>query len=501
MRVILFALLLFLTPVSVTQAYIITSDTLDAPVYMENSWAGYSSNYANNYGLTFNDRVVTGVKGFYISACAVAYPTPTMTAYWANETDDVVLATTTVSLPLCSSYASTTNNYADYAFADFSHVAGGVRVGSDLTDRYVLTVRGSSYNHQVYYELNDLPASGDWNDYSGPIWAACTGWSDDQYVCNDGVTRHVGYALDTEAGFVVGEGYEWDPNFHSDTRFIDASFQSPQNNIVNFSSTYYLNVDEYNNETRPDVLNVWIFDDDGMQIHTQRKIILPISTGTSTRAFDINYNFPDGTYTAQVNFWNMQTNYFTQKHTQVTVEFVISNDDVVSSQVIQISDSETLPEASANSLLGQCGLDNLTACLVAPFLFLFQPSPDTVDNFLDTIQSTDNLMIGNAITAFNNVTSVKDATPDGNQLVYRLQIAEAGVDVEMLSINTITQLFGDSAPMFRGIMILVIWLGFFSMMISSVWSRFTPGDSYDFVPDATGTGAKRARDNTYVSHR
>lgn len=285
------------------------------------------------------------------------------------------------------------------------------------------------------------------------------------------------------------------------TRFLDGSLTGTSKSAVTLHADYFLQLSEFAPNTRPDVLNVMVVEEDTFtNVLTQQSFIYPLNQGTSTKSLLLNNVFDKNkTYLVYVNFWNLFNNNIAQNQTQLTLRLYFDINENVFFDILAIDDAYLLPTDGSLLDLGSCSFSDLSACITAPLAYLFIPSSDSVSSLLSTIQNSDNPLLQSAVTSFNNIIGLQNATPDGNQLAYRLQIAEAGIDVEMVSINTITQLFGDSQPMFRGIMILVIWLSFFSMIISSVWNRFSPGDAYDFVPDADGTGAKRQRNSGYIN--
>jgi hypothetical protein len=53
-------------------------------------------------------------------------------------------------------------------------------------------------------------------------------------------------------------------------------------------------------------------------------------------------------------------------------------------------------------------------------------------------------------------------------LSYSLVIEDANIDVEMFSVAQMEYLMGDTKPVFRSLALLVLLLGFFTMVITSV---------------------------------
>jgi hypothetical protein len=190
-------------------------------------------------------------------------------------------------------------------------------------------------------------------------------------------------------------------------------------------------------------------------------------------------NLPNGTYAIEVRFSNQAQRLAGEERPLPNKfwigEYEVEDGVVTSSQVDPIYTGLPDPDRYQN-----CGLTDLAGCLINAGLFLFVPESGVIGTAFNTISQADNPLIDSAVQSFETVTGVQDAESTGDPWAYTLSIDTIGLEVEMLSADTVTPLFGDTLPLFRMLMVTAMWFGFIGMIIHTVWRRIGEGDdSFD----------------------
>jgi len=269
------------------------------------------------------------------------------------------------------------------------------------------------------------------------------------------------------------------------TRFTDLTWnQHNGTSTVRFKAHYYIDPAELSESIpsrKADEIRVCVVGDNlsVTQICWVNEIQTSEIPGEGERWVDSS-SLVDGNYTARVTFWNREASFkFTLQepyvtpfsYTDIYLDFTLLNGVVTYASQPEISNYLNDEELSDDAILENCGLSDLSACITEPLKYLFLPSKGMINSLMGSLLTSESPLVQTALMTFTQITDAKNSQTPVNTLEYRFQIAEAGIDVEMVSINTLTQLFGDSLPIFRNIMIIALWFGFLSMLLTTTWSR------------------------------
>jgi hypothetical protein len=471
MPVIILALVFFFTPVGVSYADTVfsnnpknevinvdfTCDTLINPS-CRNEQPYVSLVPIGQQALSY-DRIQVKLSGVSV--------TPRIAIYRYQSNDDVYSCSDSSCIDDDTLIQGENNSWTDQGDGIYQMIFT-TPVNSTVAGEYIRMILdpNTPYQNFGYYQgqngqirngLNQLEDS-----FGGPSILLCDG------VCNDFPTPFGGT-------FDIAQS-----NGTYETRFIDTTITGQKVGSVNdvtFDTQYFTDPDDWSDAfDRPDIIFYYLYDNDNFT-SSKQDLILPLPSIPATSTSQLTFNeIPNGDYFVDLSFHNFNTASIVVPRSNMTYSFTVNNGNITNPTLISLSDGTTpLEQFSGTNIpsLSDCGFTNLSACLVAPLYYLFVPSSDSITNTFDGILNSDNPLVANATQAFNQVTSADEYNPNAT-LEYRLQIAQAGIDVEMFSVNTMTQLMGDSKPIFRAIMTWVLWMGLIGMIIRSIWSRFNP---------------------------
>jgi len=162
--------------------------------------------------------------------------------------------------------------------------------------------------------------------------------------------------------YLVPDGYTFN------TRFESASATGTASSTV-FTVGYYLDLNEYNQQNRPDTIMVTITSENSTQEGLVKKLILLLSTGSATTTITYNgsTSLPDGNYTGWVNFYNFTSGWITFGQANITVNFTISGGLVTTYSIVNMTDGLT-PFISSNSICQEAGAFS-SICAIAQFFY------------------------------------------------------------------------------------------------------------------------------------
>lgn len=167
-------------------------------------------------------------------------------------------------------------------------------------------------------------------------------------------------------------------NLDYDTRFTDGVVSGSSSTTLQIKATYFLKLSEYTNLSRPDTVFVHVVNDQDPNFEKKQKVILPLADGSASTTILFDETYPDGSYGAQLMFYNINSQTFVWGRGSIFVNFTVSGGAVTSSAVVVQSDA-----VDYNQFLAEqpCGLTAISGCIVNAFSFIFVPSDASLDNF------------------------------------------------------------------------------------------------------------------------
>lgn len=264
------------------------------------------------------------------------------------------------------------------------------------------------------------------------------------------------------------------------TRFLDVDI-SGASTTVQADIDYYLDTTEFTANNRPDAILVNVIQNDFFEgsgsLLTQYKMILPLELGDATTTILFDYDFPDGTYTAYFNFWNINNNSFTFDETSINAQFVVYDGAVTAHTVLDVYDNIT----GTNTPTAQtCGLTKLNVCIINAFQYLFVPNSVNLQAmyiFQDTLSQKFPFSL-----AFEIQDAIQSIEPDGTGAfpTYTMDIPIMGGEFVILSQDSIDLFIDDSTRLLiRSLILYVSWLGFAVMVFFTLANIFRSVTSPD----------------------
>lgn len=309
-----------------------------------------SSSYLSKKALAF----------FCLSVASVVFFLPTLVfgaVPLSIVVDDISSSTSLFLIPDLPPSAPCTYSFGVGVYPDFPFPVG--LGGTCNTNDWI--IGDNSVRLNVF---QDPLVSG--NDYVGYITASST----DYYVEFhwDGSLVDFPVVVPTYSP-IVSDVYE--------TRFLGATLTASSTLSVDID--YFIDTSDFSSQyNRPDIVMVSVSNLDSTQIDLKKKLILPLTNGTSSVLIDLDVPLPDGAYTAQVNFYNLFSDTFVLNRSYLTINFTILS-GALSSQSLVDSNNAIFPISAVDF---ECGLGNLSGCISTSFAFLFIPSENSVADFL-----------------------------------------------------------------------------------------------------------------------
>jgi hypothetical protein len=268
------------------------------------------------------------------------------------------------------------------------------------------------------------------------------------------------------------------------THFISASTTNVNvgNNVndVKFDVVYYVDPAERNTSlaTRnPTLVSVTLGQTGNSGVATIGNYMSSSTgTGTASITFPDSSLANDGYYTALVKFSSIACAIDTSKcpFPEVYLYFDFRIVNHVVTNVTQV-ENYNLTQPLVTSEQQTCSLSNFTGCIVNAMMYLFVPSNSAISAFKDSIVSSDFPLLAVAYDAYSNFQHAPDATPtvdSGSGLSVNLTVPQAGIDVPMFSVALLSSGLGDARPIFRGIALIALYLGFLYMIWNTVSGIF-----------------------------
>lgn len=253
------------------------------------------------------------------------------------------------------------------------------------------------------------------------------------------------------------------------TRFIDAipTFTAFAGS---FDVSYFLELTEYTNLNRPDTVDITTYNSAGTPelTATVRQLILPLNDGTSTSTITLSVGGA-GIFTSTFRFFNINSQTFTFQRANIVVQFEIDGSgDLVDYDIVDNSDG-TIPIANLTTYTPvPCGITAIDGCIQNALAFLFIPQPSSYDKITSLFSESTFPFVANVYTAYASFEEGLENPDSPEVLSYSLSIPEAGIDVEMFSVAQIEYLMGDTKPVFRSLVLLVLIVGFLTMLITTI---------------------------------
>jgi hypothetical protein len=178
----------------------------------------------------------------------------------------------------------------------------------------------------------------------------------------------------------------------------------------------------------------------------------------------------NGTFDVAIRFANFASagsGVYPFEKSYLVYRIIFANNVITSVSVVE--NYNGIPKVEDSIYLSECSLNNFVGCLVNAGLYLFDPPQAELDSAMSAITNSDLPFIAAAYDAFSEIQDAVD-NPSANNpaFAYNFQVAEAGIDVEMFSASTMTQLMGDAKPIFRVIALIALYIGFLAMLFSTI---------------------------------
>ena len=259
------------------------------------------------------------------------------------------------------------------------------------------------------------------------------------------------------------------------TRFLSTT-ATGTNQSLNFNVTYFLNLLEFSSYNRPDTIFIDVYNSANDRVADKKQLILPLTQGNSTSTIQLlkslnfvsNSNLQDGVYSYLITFWSFNNNNFTFKETNIKGVFIINANNIISNTVAQVSNGLSLLQDKSLFTYQDCSLSSFTGCLINAGAFLLVPSPNSFKRITDLFSKDTFPFVNNVYKSYQALKSPINNPGSPDILSYHLQIPQANINVEMFSVSTIENLMGDTKTVFRNLSLLVLLIGFFTMIILTI---------------------------------
>jgi len=186
-----------------------------------------------------------------------------------------------------------------------------------------------------------------------------------------------------------------------ETRFT-GGVVSGASTSLQFDIDYFLDTNEFTASNRPDAININVLANGFLndnQVDNVKSLILPLTTGTSTKTLISSHNYVDGDYIAFVNFFNLNNDSLTFTNSNIVIDFTVFNGVVTVSNVQSITDGSNI----SGNVYQDCGITNIYGCFVNGLTYAFTPQPNSLDRFTGLYENIETK------PPFGYVTGILDA--------------------------------------------------------------------------------------------
>jgi len=281
----------------------------------------------------------------------------------------------------------------------------------------------------------------------------------------------------------------------TNTRFLTAT-GTATSGYPTFNITYFLDMDEISTTTPalfPQNIRVrsyQLYSTSTTVYESASHTITPLTQGQHSYIYESLVFHPDGTYTALVDFTNTYALFGgTQPfpRSQMDVNFTIAGGIVTEFSVVAVDTTKPSFFTNRKNLYRECSLTALDGCFVNAALFLVTPSEDSFVSLTTLISDSPVPFVSEAYAYYEAVESAL-GTPQSasTTLTYTLKIPDAGIDVVMFSAEMLTQNLGPAGPYMRGIALVVLYMGFLAMIITTIMSKISVSTTTDTYTDRYG---------------
>jgi len=255
------------------------------------------------------------------------------------------------------------------------------------------------------------------------------------------------------------------------TRTITATDQPNAFSNVTFGINWFIDTSEFdlNNPNRYiQLIKIGLAFNGATTPTYQGYDITPITSGfgTTTQTYS---SLADGKYDAVFLFSNYPA-IFNTAYQPFSRSYIYSTFTVANGVVTILDTSFTDGRTPIKAELKPCTPLDVGACLVVAFTSLFVPHESAVRDMVSIVSSSDLPFVQAFYTAFtlNQGYASGETGSVSSSTILTLNIPQADINVPMVSVGAMTSLMGSTAPVFRGIATIALWLGFLAMIIKMV---------------------------------
>jgi len=267
------------------------------------------------------------------------------------------------------------------------------------------------------------------------------------------------------------------PTFNEtyNTQFLNATVSFSTSTKPSFLVNYYIDTDDFIGiNDRPDTVTVTISSATSTQVDLVKKLILPLSTGTSSTTLNSDVLLPDGTYTASIVFFNLFSSDFVFTRSNLTLNFTVSGGSITS-QTIVSAQNGIWPSSTVTF---DCSIFNPWECIKNLIYYLFvippgsqtaltwysQGSSSVASSFLDS--GTD------LITTSLSMGETSTTTAESLNMSLTIPIGNATITLPIISFTEVDEKMGNADEIFRLVSLatLVIFaLGVYIGNVQRAW--------------------------------
>jgi len=271
----------------------------------------------------------------------------------------------------------------------------------------------------------------------------------------------------------------YNPGEYTNTRLTNVSrsavSRSATTGVVTFNVGYYIDTTEWTyTYERPETILVNISDSSVTQADSIAKYILPLSTGFATSTL-VSATLADGTYTAQINFWNKEAETPVFNSSYITLNFTLSGGVITSSSVV---DSQLAIYPSQNAQQ-PCSVTRIDGCITNAFSYLFVPSQPALDIYNSALEELPSRFPFSyfyaVVDSLQGLSTISSSTAPVQFSIDLTDSVVVGQSIDILSTSTVDRYLGTTArEIFRTIMSYMIWILFATLIFFKVRVLFNP---------------------------
>jgi hypothetical protein len=264
-------------------------------------------------------------------------------------------------------------------------------------------------------------------------------------------------------------------NLSHNTRFLTFTATTTTPSLLTLNTQYFIDsaeIDTNNSAFYPQYIKVTVANATSSQIITSVSNLTTLTNGSQTTPITLASSLPDGTYELLFTFSNTLYTIGNGSppfpNAQMYGLVTILGGEVTEYAVTAL---DTTNLGSVITLERGCSLSDLPGCALSIATRLFVPSQDSLLRIVGLVSSSSVPFVANAYMYYSvTQDSLKNATttPATSTLAYRFKVDEAGIDIELVSVASIVSNLGPAAPIFRAIMLFLLFLGFWAMVLDSI---------------------------------